>query len=77
MLKAIYTFINTPHTYTISDSLYKRMCDAVSSICQFTGAEVFENYGSRILVKFMSSGYSTSIKEYAVNIMKILMELQI
>lgn len=77
MLKAIYTFINTPHTYTISDSLYKKMCDAVSSICQFTGAEVFENYGSRILVKFMSSGYSTSIKEYAVNIMKILMDLQI
>ena len=77
MLKAIYTFINSPHTFTCSNTLYKKMCDVVSSICQFTGAEVFQNYGSRILVKFMSSGYSTSVKEYAVNVMKSLMTLQI
>ena len=77
MLRAIYTFINSPHTFTCSNTLYKKMCDVVSSICQFTGAEVFQSYGSRILVKFMSSGYSTSVKEYAVNIMKSLMDLQI
>ena len=77
MLKAIYTFINSPHKFIGSDSLYKLICDAVSSICKFTGAEIFQNYGNRILVKFMSSGYSTSVKEYAMSVMKSLMDLQI
>ena len=77
MLKAIFTFISSPHTFSCSDTIYKKMCDAVSSISRFSGSDIFQNYGSRILVKFMSSGYSTSVKGYAVNIMKSLMELQI
>ncbi|MCR4940615.1 MAG: hypothetical protein K5930_10995 [Treponemataceae bacterium] len=77
MISALYTFVNTSHVFACSDVLYKKICDSIESICKFTGADIFKNYGSRILVKFMSSGYSTSIKEYAVSIMKSLMELQI
>lgn len=77
MLSAIYAFINTPHNFICTDSLYKKICDSTASICSFSGGEIFQNYGSRILVKFMSSGYSTSIKEYAVTTMKTLMALQI
>ena len=77
MIKAIYSFINSPLKFICSDTLYKRICDAVSSICRFTGAEIFQNYGNRILVKFMASGYSTSVKDYAMSVMKSLMDLQI
>lgn len=77
ILNAIHTFLNTHHDFTLSDSTYMDICDAVCNVCRFTGASVFEGSGRTILLELMDTRYSNTVRQYVVKTLKSLMDLQI
>lgn len=60
------------------DSAYlKSICDAVYSICLFMGRPAWNKKGKDILKNFMGTGYSSSTRTYARDILKKIISLEL
>lgn len=60
------------------DSEYiKTICDGVYSVCLFMGRPAYNKKGKEIIKKFMGAGYSSNARNYARDILKKIISLEL